>query len=61
MDKGFMKVRPLAGGLDGWADAGHPLEGEEQPLYAIRPAADMGGADHPPSLERPAEDSRRDS
>jgi len=56
-----MKVRPLAGGLDGWADAGHPLEGEEQPLYAIRPAADMGGADHPPSLERPAEDSRRDS
>jgi 3-mercaptopyruvate sulfurtransferase SseA len=39
MDKGFMKVRPLEGGLDGWADAGHPIEGEGGPLYAIRPAA----------------------
>ena len=33
-----MKVRPLEGGLDGWVDGGHPVEGET-PLYAIRPAA----------------------
>jgi rhodanese-related sulfurtransferase len=26
MDKGFVVVRPLAGGLDGWADAGYPVE-----------------------------------
>ena len=26
MDKGYMVVRPLAGGLDAWADAGYPLE-----------------------------------
>lgn len=43
MDKGFMKVRPLEGGLDGWADAGHPVEGET--LYTIRPAADVAGVD----------------
>jgi rhodanese-related sulfurtransferase len=26
IDKGFTVVRPLAGGLDAWADAGYPLE-----------------------------------
>jgi len=36
MNKGFMKVRPLEGGLDAWIDAGMPVESE--PLYAIRPA-----------------------
>ena len=39
MDKGFMKVRPLEGGFDGWVDGGHPVEGELPPLYAIRPAS----------------------
>ena len=37
MDKGFFKVRPLEGGLDGWVGAGLPVEGEM--LYAIRPGA----------------------
>jgi rhodanese-related sulfurtransferase len=26
IDKGYTKVRPLAGGLDGWIDAGFPVE-----------------------------------
>jgi rhodanese-related sulfurtransferase len=26
IDKGFTVVRPLAGGLDAWADAGYPVE-----------------------------------
>jgi rhodanese-related sulfurtransferase len=26
IDKGYTKVRPLAGGLDGWIDAGFPFE-----------------------------------
>ena len=26
IDKGYTKVRPLAGGLDGWIDAGYPAE-----------------------------------
>jgi len=26
MDKGFRKVRPLAGGLEAWIDAGKPYE-----------------------------------
>jgi rhodanese-related sulfurtransferase len=26
IDKGFTVVRPLAGGLDAWADAGFPVE-----------------------------------
>ena len=26
MDKGFTLVRPLAGGLDAWIDAGYPVE-----------------------------------
>jgi hypothetical protein len=36
MDRGFTMVRPLAGGLDAWIAAGHPIEAE--PLIAIRPA-----------------------
>ncbi len=39
MDRGFVRVRPLEGGLDGWVQAGHPVESVEGPLYAIRPAA----------------------
>jgi rhodanese-related sulfurtransferase len=35
IDRGFRLVRPLAGGLDGWVNAGYPVEAE---LYAIRPA-----------------------
>ncbi len=26
IDKGFTVVRPLAGGLDAWVDAGYPVE-----------------------------------
>jgi rhodanese-related sulfurtransferase len=26
IDKGYTKVRPLAGGLDGWLDAGYPAD-----------------------------------
>jgi rhodanese-related sulfurtransferase len=26
IDKGYTKVRPLAGGLDGWLDAGYPVQ-----------------------------------
>jgi rhodanese-related sulfurtransferase len=26
IDKGYTNVRPLAGGLDGWIDAGYPVE-----------------------------------
>jgi rhodanese-related sulfurtransferase len=26
IDKGYTRVRPLAGGLDGWIDAGFPVE-----------------------------------
>jgi rhodanese-related sulfurtransferase len=25
IDKGYTKVRPLTGGLDGWIDAGFPV------------------------------------
>jgi rhodanese-related sulfurtransferase len=38
MDRGFTLVRPLAGGLEAWIEAGHPTEAE--PLIAIRPAAE---------------------
>jgi rhodanese-related sulfurtransferase len=34
MDRGFTLVRPLAGGLEAWIEAGHPIEVE--PLIAIR-------------------------
>ncbi len=36
MDRGFTLVRPLAGGLEAWIAAGHPIEAE--PLIAIRGA-----------------------
>ncbi len=35
IDRGFTMVRPLAGGLEAWIAAGHPIEAE--PLIAIRP------------------------
>ena len=28
MDRGFTLVRPLAGGLDGWIDAGLPVDAD---------------------------------
>ncbi len=40
MDRGFTLVRPLAGGLEAWIAAGHPVEGE--PLIAIRPVVEPG-------------------
>jgi rhodanese-related sulfurtransferase len=36
IDKGFKLVRPLAGGLDGWAEAGYPVETDT--LVAVREA-----------------------
>ena len=30
MEKGFKRVRPLAGGLDAWLDAGYDVEGHEK-------------------------------
>jgi hypothetical protein len=39
MGQGFTRVRPLAGGLDAWIDAGFELEDEA--LVAVR-AADVG-------------------
>lgn len=36
IEKGFTLVRPLAGGLEAWAAAGFPIEGE--PIVAIREA-----------------------
>ena len=40
MDRGFTLVRPLAGGLDAWADAGYEIEAERaalSPTGAFRP------------------------
>jgi 3-mercaptopyruvate sulfurtransferase SseA len=34
IDRGFTLVRPLAGGLEAWIEAGYPVEAE--PLIAIR-------------------------
>jgi 3-mercaptopyruvate sulfurtransferase SseA len=36
MDRGFTLVRPLAGGLEAWIDAGYAVDAE--PLIAIRPS-----------------------
>ncbi len=36
MDRGFTLVRPLAGGLEAWVEAGYALDVE--PLIAIRPS-----------------------
>jgi rhodanese-related sulfurtransferase len=30
MDRGFVRVRPLEGGLDAWSDAGYDIEGIEK-------------------------------
>jgi len=30
MEKGFKRVRPLAGGLDAWLEAGYDVEGAHQ-------------------------------
>jgi rhodanese-related sulfurtransferase len=35
MDRGFRRVRPLAGGLDAWVDAGLGIETDEL-VVAIR-------------------------
>ena len=38
MDKGFRKVRPLAGGLEAWLEAGQPYEvlaGEDGTVVAV--------------------------
>jgi 3-mercaptopyruvate sulfurtransferase SseA len=38
MDKGFHKVRPLAGGLEAWLEAGKPFEvlpGEDGTVVAL--------------------------
>jgi 3-mercaptopyruvate sulfurtransferase SseA len=38
MDKGFRKVRPLAGGLEAWLEAGKPFEvlpGEDGTVVAL--------------------------
>ena len=37
MDRGFTLVRPLAGGLEGWAKAGFPLD-EDPDVVAQRAA-----------------------
>jgi 3-mercaptopyruvate sulfurtransferase SseA len=36
IDKGFKLVRPLAGGLEAWVEAGYPID--QEPLIAIRPS-----------------------
>jgi rhodanese-related sulfurtransferase len=36
IDRGFKLVRPLAGGLDAWVEAGYTIEGDQ--LIAIRSA-----------------------
>jgi hypothetical protein len=35
IDRGFTLVRPLAGGLDAWVEAGSTVDAD--PLIAIRP------------------------
>ena len=39
IDRGFKLVRPLAGGLDAWVEAGFDVESE--PLIAIKPSGSM--------------------
>ena len=36
MTRGFKRVRPLAGGLDAWLDAGHAVEKDEEVLITVR-------------------------
>ena len=49
MDRGFTLVRPLAGGLDAWVEAGYAIDAE--PLIAIRPSGSFD--------KTSAEDTRR--
>jgi 3-mercaptopyruvate sulfurtransferase SseA len=44
-EKGFMLVRPLAGGLEAWVEAGYPVEVDE--LVAVRSSAEAGGPADP--------------
>jgi rhodanese-related sulfurtransferase len=37
IDKGFLRVRPLAGGFEAWVEAGFDLEDPEN-VVAVRPA-----------------------
>jgi rhodanese-related sulfurtransferase len=37
IDRGFTLVRPLAGGLEAWIQAGYPVE---EQLIALRPASE---------------------
>jgi 3-mercaptopyruvate sulfurtransferase SseA len=37
IERGFTLIRPLAGGLEAWVDAGYPVEAES--LIAIRAGA----------------------
>jgi len=39
IDRGFTLVRPLAGGLEAWAEAGYPIEAE--PLIRIGESGSM--------------------
>jgi 3-mercaptopyruvate sulfurtransferase SseA len=41
IDRGFKLVRPLAGGLEAWVQAGYTVDGE--PLIAIREAGSTQG------------------
>ena len=36
IDRGFKLVRPLAGGLDAWIEAGFRVDVDAEPLIAIR-------------------------
>jgi 3-mercaptopyruvate sulfurtransferase SseA len=43
MDRGFTRVRPLAGGLDEWVREGFPVEvAEADPDSSSGPGADLG-------------------
>jgi hypothetical protein len=35
IDRGFVRVRPLLGGIDAWADAGFGLENLEQAVRRL--------------------------
>jgi 3-mercaptopyruvate sulfurtransferase SseA len=39
MEKGFTRVRPLAGGFDAWVAAGFELEDDS--VLALRPAGEL--------------------
>ena len=42
IDQGFTRVRPLAGGLEAWVDAGLPVEGDAEMAPAPEEAARLG-------------------